>query len=191
MSSGADRHNDALADWLHIRTEISWQCWSSESAIAARPLTPDGFRNFFTVTRGARAPEVMARALTALDVVFSDAQQSARLTFPAMANWQRTVLHRKTVAFRTMPAFVKGGGESYGLSPGTPAHIAQCLAESSSLGVPLPSRAARSYLDLRFFHPFEDGNARAAMLAGLRPGQRRRLPGRRTPAADHPLVRRR
>ncbi|MFE0725841.1 Fic family protein [Streptomyces rochei] len=28
-----------------------------------------------------------------------------------------------------------------------------------------PSRAARAYLDILFFHPFEDGNARAAMLA--------------------------
>ncbi|WP_445395072.1 Fic family protein [Streptomyces sp. LE64] len=30
---------------------------------------------------------------------------------------------------------------------------------------PLPSRAARTYLDVLFFHPFADGNARAAMLA--------------------------
>ncbi|WSD11282.1 Fic family protein [Streptomyces hirsutus] len=31
--------------------------------------------------------------------------------------------------------------------------------------MPLPSRAARTYLDILFFHPFEDGNARAAMSA--------------------------
>ncbi|MFJ3206086.1 Fic family protein [Streptomyces sp. NPDC086989] len=165
MSSGPDHQNDALADWLHIRTEVSWPRWSSEPAVAARPPTPDGFRDFFTVTRGGRDPEGTARVLTALEVAFSDAQQGARLTFPLMANWQRTVLHRKTVAFRTMPAFAKGGRERYGLSPKTPAQFGQCLAESSSLGVPLPSRAARTYLDVLFFHPFEDGNARAAMLA--------------------------
>jgi prophage maintenance system killer protein len=31
--------------------------------------------------------------------------------------------------------------------------------------VPLASRAARTYLDVAFFHPFDDGNARAALLA--------------------------
>ncbi|MGW0536586.1 Fic family protein [Streptomyces sp. NPDC003032] len=40
-----------------------------------------------------------------------------------------------------------------------------CLAESPSPDLPLPSRAARAYLDVLLFHPFEDGNARAAMLA--------------------------
>ncbi|WP_327001853.1 Fic family protein [Dactylosporangium sp. NBC_01737] len=31
--------------------------------------------------------------------------------------------------------------------------------------MPLPSRAARVYLDVAFFHPFADGNARSAALA--------------------------
>ncbi|MEV8312335.1 Fic family protein [Streptomyces flavidovirens] len=31
--------------------------------------------------------------------------------------------------------------------------------------MPLPARAARLYLDVAFFHPFDDGNARAALLA--------------------------
>ncbi|MGW1504415.1 Fic family protein [Streptomyces mirabilis] len=75
------------------------------------------------------------------------------------------MLHRDAVAFRTMPAFAKGGRERYGLAPDTHARFVHCLAESASPDLPLPSRAARSYLDVLFFHPFEDGNARAAMLA--------------------------
>ncbi|MEU5880666.1 Fic family protein [Spirillospora sp. NPDC047279] len=31
--------------------------------------------------------------------------------------------------------------------------------------MPLASRAARAYLDVCFFHPFADGNARSALLA--------------------------
>ncbi|MFG2557055.1 Fic family protein [Streptomyces sp. NPDC048581] len=82
-----------------------------------------------------------------------------------MANWQRTVLHRDAVAFRTMPAFAKGGRERYSLAPDTQARFEHCLAESASPDLPLPSRAARTYLEVLFFHPFEDGNARAATLA--------------------------
>ncbi|MET9887409.1 Fic family protein [Streptomyces sp. NPDC006430] len=165
MSPGIDRQNDALADWLRIRTRISWPRWSGEPPVAAEPPSSDGFRNFFTTTRGGHDAEGTMRVLTALDRALSDAQQGAELTFPLMANWQRTVLHRKVVAFRTMPAFAKGGRERYGLAPDTPARFEHCLAGSTSRDVLLPSRAARTYLDVLFFHPFEDGNARAAMLA--------------------------
>ncbi|MGW1991315.1 Fic family protein [Embleya sp. NPDC001921] len=82
-----------------------------------------------------------------------------------MANWQRTVLGRSTAGFRTMPAFAKGGLERYGLAPDTHALFERCLADSACPDPSLPSRAARAYLDVLFFHPFEDGNARAAMLA--------------------------
>jgi fido (protein-threonine AMPylation protein) len=64
-----------------------------------------------------------------------------------------------------MPAFAKGGRERYGLAPDTRARFERCLSESAQPDLPLPSRAARTYLDILFFHPFEDGNARAAMLA--------------------------
>ncbi|MFE7586452.1 Fic family protein [Streptomyces gardneri] len=82
-----------------------------------------------------------------------------------MANWQQTVLGEGMAAFRTMPAFSKGGRERYGITPDTRARFEQCLSESAQPDLPLPSRAARTYLDILFFHPFEDGNARAAMLA--------------------------
>ncbi|MGL5857021.1 MAG: hypothetical protein ACRC35_01185 [Angustibacter sp.] len=38
------------------------------------------------------------------------------------------------------------------------------MAETADLEVPLAARAARGYLDVAFFHPFPDGNARAATL---------------------------
>nr|WTB35574.1 Fic family protein [Streptomyces sp. NBC_00830] len=164
MSSGPDHQNDALADWRRIRTEISWPRWSGEPPVAEPPAL-DGFRDFFTATRGGRDAEGTARVLSALDRALADAEPGAQLTFALMANWQRTVLHRDAVAFRTMPAFAKGGRERYGLAPDTHARFEHCLAESTRPDLPLPSRAARTYLDVLFFHPFEDGNARAAMLA--------------------------
>ncbi|MER6112816.1 Fic family protein [Streptomyces hirsutus] len=105
------------------------------------------------------------RLLTALDVAFADAEQRRPLTFALMAKWQRAALGHDLVGFRTMPAFAKGGRERYGLAPDTQALFEHCLSESSQRDLPLPSRTARTYLDILFFHPFEDGNARAAMLA--------------------------
>ncbi|QXE36419.1 Fic family protein [Streptomyces sp. GMY02] len=103
--------------------------------------------------------------MTALDLAFADAEQGGPLTLALMAKWQRTVLGHDVVGTRTMPAFAKGGRERYGLAPDTWARFEHCLSESAQPDPPLPSRAARAYLDTLFFHPFEDGNARAAMLA--------------------------
>ncbi|MEU0602183.1 Fic family protein [Streptomyces sp. NPDC006393] len=164
MTSASVGQQDALAAWLSTRTEISWPRWSGERP-AAGPPAPDGVRDFFTATRGGRDPEGTARVLTALDQALTDAKQGRQLTFALMAGWQRAVLHRDPVGFRTMPAFAKGGRERYGLAPDTPARFEECLSESTQPDLPLPSRAARTYLDVLFFHPFEDGNARAAMLA--------------------------
>lgn len=116
-------------------------------------------------TRGGRDSEGTARVLTALDLTFADAEQGRPLTFALMTKWQQTVLGHDLVGFRTMPAFAKGGQERYGLASDTQALFERCLSESVQPNLPLPSRAARAYLDVLFFHPFEDGNARAAMLA--------------------------
>ncbi|MEX0172046.1 Fic family protein [Streptomyces sp. LMG1-1-1.1] len=68
------------------------------------------------------------------------------------------------VRFRQGDAFAKGGRERYVLTPHTEHDFEQCLRDSADLRVPLASRAARAYLDVAFFHPFPDGNARLAML---------------------------
>lgn len=164
MTSGPGQPRDSLADWLLIRPEISWPPWCGARLVSEAPAR-DGFRNSFMATRGGRDSEGTARFLTALDVAFADAEQDRPLAFALMANWQRTVLGHDLVGFRTMPAFAKGGRERYGLAPDTQALFERCLSDHYQPDLPLPSRAARTYLDILFFHPFEDGNARAAMLA--------------------------
>ncbi len=164
MTSGPGRPKDSLADWLLIRPEISWPSWRG-ARLASEAPARDGFRSFFLATRGGRDSEGTAQVLTALDMAFTEAEQGRPLTFALMAKWQRAVLGHDRVGFRTMPAFAKGGRERYGLAPDTQALFEHCLSESLQPDLPLPSRAARTYLDILFFHPFEDGNARAAMLA--------------------------
>ncbi|WP_200429928.1 Fic family protein [Streptomyces sp. NE5-10] len=68
------------------------------------------------------------------------------------------------VRFRQSDAFAKGGRERYGLTRHTKSDFEHCLHDSADPRVPLASRAARAYLDVAFFHPFPDGNARLAML---------------------------
>ncbi|MFJ6662190.1 hypothetical protein ACIQNG_38470 [Streptomyces sp. NPDC091377] len=164
MTSGSGQSKDSLADWLLIRPEISWPSWRGASPVSGAPAR-DGFRSFFMATRGGRDSGGTARVLTALDVAFADAEQGRPLAFALMAKWQRAVSAHDLVGFRTMPAFAKGGRKRYGLAPDTQALFEHCLSESVEPNLPLPSRAVRAYLDVLFFHPFEDGNARAAMLA--------------------------
>lgn len=162
MTSGPGQLKDGLADWLLIRTEIAWPSWRGACLVSGAPAR-DGFRRSFEATQG-RDSKRTARVLAALDLAFADAEQRRPLTFALMAKWQRIVLGQDLVGFRTMPAFAKGGRERYGLAPDTQALFERCLSESAQPDLPLPSCAARAYLDILFFHPFEDGNARAAML---------------------------
>ncbi|WP_259294367.1 Fic family protein [Streptomyces resistomycificus] len=81
-----------------------------------------------------------------------------------MTTWQRLVFGTPGVRFRQGDAFAKGGRERYALTAHTERDFEHCLRESADLTVPLASRAARAYLDVAFFHPFPDGNARLAML---------------------------
>jgi hypothetical protein len=165
MTSGPGQPKDSLDDWLLIRPKISWPAWRSAGLTSGAP-THDGFQSSCTATRGERDTAGTAQMPTSLDMAFADARLGRPLTFALMAKWQRAVLGHDRVGFRTLPAFAKGGRERYGLAPDTQALFEHCLSESSRAAAPpLPSRAARTYLDVLFFHPFEDGNARAAMLA--------------------------
>ncbi len=76
--------------------------------------------------------------------------------------------HTRPPSFRTLPAFAKKGRERYGIGPDTRELLDACLAESTrdaDRPLPLTARAARVCLDVCFFHPFGDGNARSAFLA--------------------------
>lgn len=165
MTSAPDRPKDALADWLRIRPQISWPVDGRSTHRSHGAPHRDAFRDFFRTTRGARDPEGTTRVLAALRLALTDATRGDCLSFSLMADWQQTVLGEDVAAFRTMSAFAKGGRERYGIAPDTRVRFEQCLGESTQPDLPLPSRAARTYLDILFFHPFEDGNARAAMLA--------------------------
>ncbi|OKI94687.1 hypothetical protein AMK10_16910 [Streptomyces sp. CB02058] len=66
--------------------------------------------------------------------------------------------------FRVSDAYAKAGRERYGLTSHTRADFDSCLRGTTDPDIPPAARAARAYLDVAFFHPFTDGNARAALV---------------------------
>jgi len=155
---GAPREDD-LSRWLAVRAEVDW---SSAAAPVSDPVRGDrdGIADY------AAERESDGRELsTALEQVRQAATDGAPLTFARLAQWQRTVLGVPEAGFRTGPASAKAGRESYHWRADLPERFEACLSEATDGDVPLPSRAARVYLDVAFFHPFDDGNARAAALA--------------------------
>ncbi|WP_221937956.1 Fic family protein [Nocardia otitidiscaviarum] len=125
----------------------------------------DGFTDRIRRVEHVRDPARAQRLLQAYEQMRCDAAADKVLDFDLLAGWQRTVLGIAAAPFRDGPAFAKGGRELYGLHANTPARFAECLADSRNHEVPVAARAARVYLDVCFFHPFADGNARSALLA--------------------------
>ncbi|MFE0186697.1 Fic family protein [Streptomyces sp. NPDC058989] len=152
---------DSLTTWLRVRRETEWH-----QAPGLRPGPPasDGFRAWCEGPVRRRDPVRAERLLSAHTLSRADAARRAPLDFALLAGWQREVLGGAEASFRTGDAYAKAGRERYGLTPRTQAEFAACLREATAPGVPLAARAARVYLDVAFFHPFIDGNARAALL---------------------------
>ncbi len=154
---------DALAEWIRIRpdafADATWRPPSGQ-------VTDDGHARFIEEIDRARDHVRANRMAAALVLCRDSAGRGLALTFDQLAEWQAVVLGGSAPArFRTAPAFARGGRVRYGLHPDTQRRFEAALAEAHTPAVPVAVRAARVYLDVCFFHPFEDGNARAARLA--------------------------
>jgi hypothetical protein len=152
---------DSLTTWLRVRREADWH--RAPALPRGLPGT-DGFRAWCEGPVRRRDPVRAERLLSAHTLALADAARRAKLGFALLAGWQREVLGGAKAPFRTGDAYAKAGRERYGLTPHTRADFAACLREATDPGLPLAARAARAYLDVAFFHPFTDGNARAALL---------------------------
>lgn len=100
--------------------------------------------------------------LRVIELVRASAHAPLDLTLLERA--QRLVLDGDA-RLRSRDAYAHAGRERYGTPHDLRDALEACLAEAESPGLPAVHRAARAYLDVCFFHPFADGNARAARLA--------------------------
>ncbi len=154
---------DALAAWWTIRQQIDWASAVDDTPAPVR-ATVDGLATWYDTAVRSRNPARADRLLAAMIRSRADASHGRPLTFALLTGWQRLVLGSSEVSFRRGDAFAKGGRERYALTPHTRRDFDRCLRDSADPDVPLASRAARAYLDVAFFHPFPDGNARLALL---------------------------
>ncbi|WP_369220651.1 Fic family protein [Streptomyces sp. R39] len=154
---------DALAAWLQVRSQIDWNSAAGRIPDPVEPVV-DGLATWCSEQGRSSDLARSRRLLAALARSRMDACHRHPLTCTLLTGWQQLVLGMPEVQFRQGDAFAKGGRERYALTSHTERTFEQCLRESADRRIPLASRAARAYLDVIFFHPFPDGNARLAML---------------------------
>ncbi|MGW3150450.1 Fic family protein [Streptomyces sp. NPDC001177] len=162
---------DHLERWLAVRETVPWH--KAQNSSGDGPVTParDGAAEEIRAFDATLDPARGQGLLTALELMRADAARGARLDFDLLQSWQRHVLATPgPPPLRSLPAFAKGGLERYGIGPDARARLDACLTESANdptWPLPLTARAARAFLDVCFFHPFDDGNARSALLTCL------------------------
>jgi hypothetical protein len=159
------RCDDATTPWLATRA-TAFEYSLPDNAGSTSPVRIDGHRRYIDGPEHARDPERARRMTAALDACRASARAGEPLTLENLCAWQALVLGQEQVTFRTTDAFAKGGRDRYPFAPDTEARFVAALAEANpTADGPSPVvRAARGYLDVCFFHPFADGNARAARL---------------------------
>jgi hypothetical protein len=157
-----DSVHDALRAWRLVRG----RAFANPTPARERPrLLVDAHRRFIDEVDRARDPERASRLSAALDLCRASAARGESLTFARLAAWQAVVLGVERAPFRDGPAYARGGRVHYELGDRTRADFEAALAESDGPAANVAVRAARAYLDVCFFHPFADGNGRAARLA--------------------------
>jgi hypothetical protein len=142
-----------LERWLDAAAEVEFQETEAQELYLEEvdlPAHPDD-------------PGRRERYLRALAQVRSLADAGAPLGWSELSAIQGRVLGLEGPApLRTGDAFARGGREVYPWSPELGAEFTARV--SYALGAPI-LEGVRRYLDLIFFHPFDDGNARAARLS--------------------------
>lgn len=152
---------DSLQAWLNVRETVPWSSISPLEPVTGRR---DGFASFVESSGGSDPSSRAGRLASALTMAGAAVLAPEPLSFAVLQRWQRVVLGRPT-GFRPAPAFAKHGDEHYGRYEGIEADFDSYLLQASDAGLSVAARAARVYLDVAFYHPFDDGNGRAAMLA--------------------------
>ncbi len=152
---------DATLAWIGIRRSTFAHVEGSSMA----PREPmDGHRRFIEGLERRRDPVRAERMLAALDACRRAAREGVALDFELLARWNAIALGLERSDYREVDAYAKQGRERYGTAVGDQTFVAY-LSDANDSTTPRAIRAARVYLDVCFFHPFADGNARAARLA--------------------------
>ncbi|MFK7928017.1 MAG: Fic family protein [Myxococcota bacterium] len=124
-------------------------------------VVADGHRAFVSSVDAARSEARAFRMTKALARCRQSASRGDDLDWVALREWQTIVLGTEA-SFREQDAYARGGNLRY---PTASLSMFEGLLLEANSDEPAVIRAARVYLDICFFHPFDDGNGRSARLA--------------------------
>jgi len=155
---------DSTADWLKIRSTLS-----ALGSLSEAPTCPDTHLRFIEAVDAARSPERAQRMKHALAACRNAAKSGDPLSYDHLKNWQTHLMgvnagHIR--GYRFHDAYAKQGRERYPLyseSSEDEERFIKILEEANTTE-PVALRATRAYLDVLFFHPFDDGCSRLARL---------------------------
>ena len=156
----------------HCRTTKAFD-WHRESARLGRFRPHEGGRQRLTLLHQKyvdafdrpRCDERAKRMIGAIHLVDRLAVVISAITWQELTEVQSIVLGDEHVRFRDGVAFSKGGLEVYGYHPDLQRAFSQKIKQDGQEELHPLVKSIRLYLDVCFFHPFQDGNARAARLA--------------------------
>jgi hypothetical protein len=168
---GPPEAREALLPHLMTTLAIDWDrpppdVWSLLDRVDALPWVETGDHERYLVTVDAPAHGDSARDeryRRALAAVRAHADAGAVLDLALVSRVQTIVLGGPG-PIRTTTAFARGGSEAYAHFDGLGAMFGRKIAADARDGCHPLVQACRLYLDIIFFHPFADGNARAARL---------------------------
>ncbi|MBX7190514.1 MAG: Fic family protein [Sandaracinaceae bacterium] len=153
---------DALAAWRRARATAFGEVRDLPAELSI--VRTDGHLAYVEAFDRPRGDERAEHMLAAISMARSSALRGEPLTLERLARFTGLALgHEARV--RTTDAFAKDGRERYAHSPALARLFDEALGDVKRHRARPLVRAARVYLDVCFFHPFEDGNGRAARLA--------------------------
>eukprot|EP00929_Paragymnodinium_shiwhaense_P048341 TRINITY_DN24453_c0_g1_i1.p1 TRINITY_DN24453_c0_g1~~TRINITY_DN24453_c0_g1_i1.p1 ORF type:complete len:572 (+),score=89.14 TRINITY_DN24453_c0_g1_i1:108-1823(+) len=152
---------DATSRWLETRNGLASLGRGCTSEVM--PCSSDAHFQYICSVDHSRCAVRAERMKEALHMVRSDAKQQLELTATLITRWQAAVLGMPGLtSFREADAYAKEGRERYPHSMLD--KFSERIEEARLAEVAPEVRAVRAYLDVCFFHPFEDGNGRLARL---------------------------
>lgn len=160
-------HPRALVEHMQATLSMSW---TKPPAALARHLDRLSVASWRPVDPHEgwfdEASEVeRVRHLVVLEWMRRQAEASVAPDWSLLCQGQRLILGQEVdVGFRQGPAFAHQGRHRYGWFEGLEEIFKRKLAQDAQDEVHPLLKAVRLYLDLIYFHPFVDGNARAARL---------------------------
>lgn len=149
-----------LVDWVKISAQYEASLGSS---VRSNNVSELHRRHVFQFDV-ARSELRGARMMAAIQEVDCMASAGRELSWELLTCIQQRVMGLDGIDFRNGPAYAKGGGEVYAYHPQLHSAFAAKITKDDRDELQPLIKAVRLYLDICFFHPFCDGNARAARL---------------------------